>query len=50
LESRAWSQLFREEIADTLHSWVDCAATALYQNTPLHMIADMIQQGRSLAR
>jgi len=36
---------FREQIAGTPHSWVDCAAAALYQDTPFYMIADMIQQG-----
>ena len=38
-------QRFREHIADTPHSWVDCAAAALYQSTPFYMVADMIQQG-----
>lgn len=37
-------QRFREQIAGDPHSWVDCAAAALYQNTPFHMIADMLQQ------
>lgn len=37
-------QRFRENIADTPHSWVDCAAAALHQNSPFHMVADMIQQ------
>ena len=38
-------QRFREQITDTPHSWVDCAAAALHQNTPFYMIADLIQQG-----
>jgi predicted ATPase/class 3 adenylate cyclase len=36
---------FREQIAGTPHSWVDCAAAALYQSTPFYMVADMIRQG-----
>ena len=36
---------FREQIADTPHTWVDCAAAALHQNTPFYTVADMLQQG-----
>jgi predicted ATPase/class 3 adenylate cyclase len=38
-------QRFREQIAGTPHTWLDCAAAALQQNTPFYAITDMLQQG-----
>lgn len=38
-------QRFREQSAGTPHSWVDCTAAALHQNTPFYMVTDMLQQG-----
>jgi len=38
-------QRFREQIAGTPHTWLDCAAAALHQNTPFYTITDMLQQG-----
>jgi class 3 adenylate cyclase/predicted ATPase len=37
-------QRFHEQIVGTPHTWVDCAAAALHQNTPFYAIADMLQQ------
>ncbi len=36
---------FRDEIADAAHTWVDCGAAALHQNTPFYAVVDMLQQG-----
>lgn len=38
-------QRFREQIANTPHSWVDCAAAMLYQSTPFYMVTDIIRHG-----
>ena len=38
-------QRFHEEIAGVAHTWVDCAAAALHQNTPFYAVVDMLQQG-----
>ncbi len=37
-------QRFREQIADTPHTWVECAAVSLHQNSPFYTIEDMLQQ------
>jgi len=38
-------QYFHEQIADARHTWVDCAAASLHQNTPFYAVEDMLQQG-----
>jgi class 3 adenylate cyclase/ABC-type lipoprotein export system ATPase subunit len=35
---------FRERIATDAHTWLECAAAALFQNTPFYAIVDMLQQ------
>jgi class 3 adenylate cyclase len=37
-------QRFREQIADTPHSWISCAAASLHQNTSFYAISEMLQQ------
>ena len=36
---------FRKQLAETPHLWLECAGSPYFQNTPLHPIADMLQQG-----
>jgi class 3 adenylate cyclase/predicted ATPase len=38
-------QRFHELVADTPHTWVECVAAALHQNTPFYAIADLLEQG-----
>ncbi|MGH7839660.1 MAG: AAA family ATPase, partial [Candidatus Binataceae bacterium] len=38
-------QRFRERILDTPHTWVECAAAALHQNTPFYTLVELLQQG-----
>ena len=38
-------QRFHEQIADTPHTWVECAAASLLQNTPFYTITDLLEQG-----
>ena len=38
-------QRFHEQIADTPHTWVECAAASLHQNSPFYTVEDMLQQG-----
>ena len=38
-------QRFREQITDAPHTWLDCAAASLHQNTPFYAVEDMLQQG-----
>ena len=35
---------FRETLARTPHTWIDAAASAIFQNTPFHPIADMLRE------
>ena len=37
-------QRFREELAATPHTWLECATAPFFQNTPFYAIADMLQQ------
>lgn len=37
-------QRFRDELADTPHTWVDCAAAALHQNTPFYTVTELLEQ------
>ena len=37
-------QRFREEIAGTPYTWLECATAPFFQNTPFYAIADMLQQ------
>jgi predicted ATPase len=37
-------QRFREEIAATPYTWLECATAPFFQNTPFYAIADMLQQ------
>jgi len=37
-------QRFREEIAATPHTWLECATAPFFQNTPFYAVADMLQQ------
>ncbi len=37
-------QRFHEQIVGTPHTWVDCAAAALHQNTPFYAVVDMLHQ------
>jgi len=36
---------FREQLAETPHTWNECAGASSYQNTPFYPIIDMLQQG-----
>lgn len=36
---------FREQIADMPHTWSDCAAAAIHENTPFYAIEEMLQHG-----
>lgn len=38
-------QRFHELLTDTPHTWVDCAAAALHQNTPFYTVTDLLKQG-----
>jgi predicted ATPase/class 3 adenylate cyclase len=38
-------QRFHEQIEGTPHTWLDCAAGALHQNTPFYAVMDMLRQG-----
>jgi class 3 adenylate cyclase/predicted ATPase len=38
-------QRFHEQIADTPHTWVECAAASLHQNTPFYTVTDLLEQG-----
>src|SRR6185437_9493284 len=38
-------QRFHEQLADTPHTWVECAAAALHQNSPFYTVEEMLQQG-----
>jgi class 3 adenylate cyclase/ribosomal protein L40E len=35
---------FREQIAATPHTWLECAAAAFFQNTPFYAITEMLRQ------
>src|SRR5260221_7387924 len=35
---------FREELAVTPHTWLECATAPFFQNTPFYAVADMLQQ------
>jgi class 3 adenylate cyclase len=37
-------QRFHEQIAGTLHTWVEAAAAAFFQNTPFYPVTDLLQQ------
>jgi class 3 adenylate cyclase len=37
-------QHFREELAATPHTWLECATAPFFQNTPFYAVADMLQQ------
>jgi tetratricopeptide (TPR) repeat protein len=37
-------QRFREEIAATPSTWLECAAAPFFQNTPFYAVADMLRQ------
>jgi len=37
-------QRFREELAATPHTWLECATAPFFQNTPFYAAADMMQQ------
>ena len=37
-------QHFREEIAATPYTWLECATAPFFQNTPFYAVADMLQQ------
>src|SRR5216683_1391766 len=37
-------QRFREEIAATPYTWLECATAPFFQNTPFYAVADMLQQ------
>ena len=37
-------QRFREEIATTPYTWLECATAPFFQNTPFYAVADMLQQ------
>ncbi|HKN01993.1 MAG TPA: AAA family ATPase [Candidatus Binataceae bacterium] len=36
---------FRESIADTPHTWVECSCEQFVQSTPFYAVTDMLQQG-----
>jgi class 3 adenylate cyclase len=37
-------QRFREELAATSFTWLECATAPFFQNTPFYAVADMLQQ------
>jgi class 3 adenylate cyclase len=37
-------QRFREELAATPYTWLECATAPFFQNTPFYAVADMLQQ------
>jgi class 3 adenylate cyclase/tetratricopeptide (TPR) repeat protein len=37
-------QRFREQIAATPYTWLECATAPFFQNTPFYAVADMLQQ------
>ena len=37
-------QRFREKIAATPYTWLECATAPFFQNTPFYAVADMLQQ------
>ena len=37
-------QRFREELAPTPFTWLECATAPFFQNTPFYAVADMLQQ------
>ena len=37
-------QCFREKIAATPYTWLECATAPFFQNTPFYAVADMLQQ------
>ena len=37
-------QRFREQIADTPHTWVEAAAGAFFQNTPFYAVTEMLRE------
>jgi len=37
-------QQFRDHLATDRHTWLECAAAALFQNSPFYPIAEMLQQ------
>jgi class 3 adenylate cyclase len=37
-------QRFRQEIAATPYTWLECATAPFFQNTPFYAVADMLQQ------
>jgi predicted ATPase len=37
-------QRFREELAATPFTWLECATAPFFQNTPFYAVADMLQQ------
>jgi predicted ATPase len=37
-------QRFREEIAATAYTWIECATAPFFQNTPFYAVADMLQE------
>ncbi len=38
-------QRFHEQIADTPHTWLECAAASLHQNTPFYAVTELLEQG-----
>jgi predicted ATPase len=37
-------QQFHEQIADTLHTWIEAGAGAFFQNTPFYPVTEMLRQ------
>jgi len=37
-------QRFHEQITDTPHTWVECAAASLHQNTPFYTVSELLEQ------
>jgi class 3 adenylate cyclase/tetratricopeptide (TPR) repeat protein len=37
-------QRFHEQLTDTPHTWFECAAAALHQNTPFYTVSELLEQ------
>jgi class 3 adenylate cyclase/tetratricopeptide (TPR) repeat protein len=40
---------FRQAIAGTPHTWIECAGSPLFQNAPFHPVSELLQQAFRLA-
>jgi class 3 adenylate cyclase len=41
---------FREKIANTAHSWIECAAIPYHQNTPFFPVAEMLRNSLQISK